>query len=802
MNTQFSLNHMIHSLSLYQFLTETEFNYDQYLFLSVTEGECDITLDSSTTRTLSVNELVLLPPWTRCSLSPSPSCVCLILQISPRFLLECFSPVTVFRQAFFSADFPVLKDMQPYLYQLARLWRAPSPTPEYRAIGLLFSCLESFRMVLQTISADKSNDCCDSKYDRLFTYIEQHISEPLSLHQTAQAVGLTPQYLSAFFQKNRNCTFMDYVNGQKAEAAKIWMKYTSCSEKEIAEKTGFKTIAAFQKCIRDFPETSLYPESGYIQKLPDSAILTEYPVSLPGISGLSEEPAIPEQTLAVSSGFPETLIQADSKSVVKLPDSWKKLLNIGFACHLSDSALRKQLIDFQTRYHFQYGRICRIFDLVTIRQINNKTYYGFDLIFQILDLMQSIDLIPFLDIGNKYAKANYCFSEYYVFSSNETPQEHYQKTAHVLPEFIRACCNRYGSDTVEKWHFEIYFDIISQSHTKLTYWQYLNYYRKLEHIIHEFLPACPVGGPGFNTYASLTELKNLLQTAQEEQIRFDFFSIYIYACTEGGNTPHLSLDPDIMTTRTRQSVQLIHKFHPNAPVYVTEFNFSFMSRNFLNDTLFQSSLIARYLTQNLDIVQGLGYFVMSDISTRYTDSDGLFFGGNGLYNYCGIRKPSFYAYAYYHELGNFLVDKGENYIITLSSFSSFQAVFFHYTHITPEAAQSEQNKLLLTDPQRCFETDTPRSFHVRIPGAVPGIYMVKSYLLSENSGNVLPFWSKSPAITELHEKDLTFFKHLSHPATDMYSIEVSENKVLEFSICLNPQDMVLLQIDYNSAGSL
>ncbi len=95
----------------------------------------------------------------------------------------------------------------------------------------------------------------------------------------------------------------------------------------------------------------------------------------------------------------ELIYKISSKSSKNCSDSWRYLLNMGYAYQFNDNRMQAQLKEIQQAIHFQYGRICRLLDLTTIHEINHSKRYGFEHIFLLLDEMNRLHLTPFIELG-------------------------------------------------------------------------------------------------------------------------------------------------------------------------------------------------------------------------------------------------------------------------------------------------------------------------------------------------------------------------------------------------------------------
>ncbi len=79
-------------------------------------------------------------------------------------------------------------------------------------------------------------------------FVKDHITDPnLSRTTIADAVHISPDYLSFVFHKESGEVLSAYINGERIAQAKKLLMNTQASSQEIAEKTGFSNVSYFHK---------------------------------------------------------------------------------------------------------------------------------------------------------------------------------------------------------------------------------------------------------------------------------------------------------------------------------------------------------------------------------------------------------------------------------------------------------------------------------------------------------------------------------------------------------------------------
>lgn len=810
-----NLETIIHSASLYRLHQNTVICLPEYTVICLLENHARAAVSLQDIHVkLSPCDLILLPPQTTLEICPDHFTIFLFVRIYPEFLLQTIDAYDSFRQCLCSAEISRINAITADVLKLSHLYLTEKESSRYRIISRMYDILAILEPLLSPDPGRLDTSSSAARRGlKLTQYISRHIQEPLKLQDTAAALGLTPQYLASCFQKHFGCTFLTYVNQEKIRRCQAWIEFTQLPEEAVASAFGFADGAAFQKqFVRILGQTpDAFREQAWqgltYREPPGDSVLP--------VSSHYTDLLLSDHTTKQSSPFyaPETANSNPSSDQAghqicrlrpdcKKPmyDSWRDILNLGYAHYYSNPSIRSQLKDIQDEIPFRYGRISRLLDFTTIHPLKDSSFYGFEIIFRTLDFMQSLHLIPFLDLGFKNIKFPVYYIDTPIIYDDDPIDVYYTKLIQILPDFIRACCNRYGKEIVEQWRFEVYYDFINETEMKsnITFWQFLNYYKEIQRILKTYLPACQAGGFGYNTFLPLEAFEKRLELLKAQEVEPDFFSFYVFGIIEDGDKIGLSADPEYVLEKTKRAVYTIRSHYPAKPIYITEFNLNASSQNYLNDTVFQSCYLARYLNRNLSLVQGMGYFTLSDITVIPSAPEDLLFGGNGLYTCPGIRKPVFYTYYFFNRLGNKILHQDKYSLITAHSRYSLQALFYHYVHTSGTADFSLSCRELLSSPEHMFEPAPPRHIQIQIPGLTPGVYLFKTYLLSPHQRNLFQYWAKYRSINNLSEQDLEFFARLSYPETDLFIRTTEDDGLLTFTVTLNPSEVKLFLIDYVS----
>ena len=197
---------------------------------------------------LSAGELLLPGPGELCALSPlSPPVRLLIIRLEPA-LFERALP-TLRRTVFDEARLRACMTGDPYdalLQALLALVRdARQPLPERELLLLSRGALLLRRMLLSVphhlLSAgeDAARQRKRERLERVLSYVQAHLTEPIRLRELAEQEGVTLPYLSHVLHDSLGLTFQDYLNDLRFQQALSLMEDPSLTLQELAQRCGF-----------------------------------------------------------------------------------------------------------------------------------------------------------------------------------------------------------------------------------------------------------------------------------------------------------------------------------------------------------------------------------------------------------------------------------------------------------------------------------------------------------------------------------------------------------------------------------
>jgi AraC family transcriptional regulator len=94
------------------------------------------------------------------------------------------------------------------------------------------------------------NGLSKSKLQQAISYINEHLTEDLSLKDIANVVGISPFYFTNLFKQSTGMTAYQYVIYHRIERAKQLLRDRELSIAEVSERVGFRSQSHFSNIFR------------------------------------------------------------------------------------------------------------------------------------------------------------------------------------------------------------------------------------------------------------------------------------------------------------------------------------------------------------------------------------------------------------------------------------------------------------------------------------------------------------------------------------------------------------------------
>lgn len=327
--------------------------------------------------------------------------------------------------------------------------------------------------------------------------------------------------------------------------------------------------------------------------------------------------------------------------------------------------------------------------------------YNFQYIDTLYDALLALHIRPFVELSFMPSKLASGSNTVFWWKGNITPPKDMGKWKGLIAALIAHWKQRYGEAEISKWYFEVWNEPDLKIFFTGSPEDYLQLYQATAITIKSVCPQCRVGGPAS---ADFPMEKKFLEYVIANHVPVDFMSSHIYAIKHGfvdNATGQVSTvfdtSPDTIVGRMRASRELIqHSALPRLELHFTEWGSSYTSKDPLHDQYDQASFILDKVREASPYVTSMSYWTFTDIFEERGPRFTPFYGGFGLLNYEGIRKPSYFAYKFLSELGSSDIAatdtaaNGPQSWITCTGSRQVQALFWNYTPIAPPPGMDDQ----------------------------------------------------------------------------------------------------------------
>ena len=122
------------------------------------------------------------------------------------------------------------------------------PYVEHLIAALSIHLIRQYSVKNQSIQ--NSNGLSKNKLQKAISYINEHLTENLSLKDISNVVGMSPFYFTNLFKQSTGMTAYQYVIYHRIERAKQLLRKQGLSIAEVSEQVGFESQSHFTNVFR------------------------------------------------------------------------------------------------------------------------------------------------------------------------------------------------------------------------------------------------------------------------------------------------------------------------------------------------------------------------------------------------------------------------------------------------------------------------------------------------------------------------------------------------------------------------
>lgn len=686
-------------------------------------------------------------------------------------------------------------------------------------LDLVVILLEHFEVPIETKNKQIENN---QRLVGILQYMNLHCTEAhIGLQDIAKEFSLSPQYLSRYFKLNVGVSLKKYLDNMRLNKSLFALQATNQTVTDIALKFGFPDSKAYYRVFKEILGiTPMHYREHYQVEL-EKGFSKDY------LSINSKESFVnlfkhlerkPNNRLQIKEG--ERVTIDVSKSLNKINRSFIKLMTFGFAPHALRKDFHEQLKQIRGEIGFEYVRFHGIFSdqlLVYNQKSDGSYYFNFNHIDSLLDNLLEAGLKPFIEIGFMPRDLASTGDKIFWWDAHISPPRDMDRWLNLLDAFFRHLINRYGLQKVRTWYFEFWNEPEVEYFWSGTRQEFFTFYAESYRCIKAIDSEIKLGGFGTIDFTNhqywLDEFDALIQS---ENIGIDFFSFHVYNLSQNFAPKANSIGSLNDVERAGNAIQklaesggimlgdgqnfsgcidrIIDKIRGlsslNKELWITEWNANTDSRDLVHDTCYMATFIIKSALENNEKVTGMGFWTFTDIFDEFQLEQPLFHGGFGLLTYNGIKKAGYHAFYFLSKLGENLVSRDEDMVVTKSG-DDYQILLFNYSHPNYLYRKFDYSQLSPTSRYTVFDKECVKSFQLNLEG-LQGEYKIKKQYVNRQQGSSYDAWVESGAPNEMDKDSINYIRGRAEPGVKIEDISVQNNYILE--TVLQPHEIQLIEI--------
>ena len=653
-------------------------------------------------------------------------------------------------------------------------------------------------------------------------YVEEHYSQDISLNDLAEKLHLALSYLSRFSKKTLGMTFTDYVNTVRLKHATLEFARSEKSVTRIAMENGFSNITTFNRTFKK--HYGMSPTEYRAQQKKTAAETAESTSASPEFTdGGSEVFGILQSSLEMQGGTrPEQMLPAgeagneenrsireavSAASPRRMKRPWNELINIGRLADLKDNRMRTELARVNSALKYRYVRVWNVLS----DEVNLGTYkgdrvsdYDFGILDSCIDFLLQNHIRPFFHLGFNlpYEARNHSSTEAAFAANNIGSLFHftsYSEMCGVLRVLLKHLLERYGEDEVAEFRFGLWYpNLYYQLPGFMTDEDRCAYAVHTYRTIREVLPEAIIGAADFSLLFEKDRIHERIVYMTEHGVEPDFVTCvsypYRFVLQDGEVVRAWQIQSGFMRSEiaSLQSVLAGTRWN-DLPVWITEYNFTVEQRNYLNDIRFKGAYILKNMIDVCDMVDGAGYFMLSDIYSEWIDTNRVLFGGCGILNKNGISKPSYFALYFLSRVRRNICASSENYLLSSDGRGNYSLIIHNFTDPGLGILMKPERSIGSDDLQGIFKEAGNLEIRLTIEDMEPGSYRFRRRIVNAANGDLAQWLLDNHTVYGLDQADISYLQQTCMPKLSIYADHVNADGRLNVNCVLAPNDFAIFE---------
>ncbi len=341
---------------------------------------------------------------------------------------------------------------------------------------------------------------------------------------------------------------------------------------------------------------------------------------------------------------------------------WRKAIAVGRAFDLLRQDLLAHLAQLQRDVGFRSCRFHAVFDddmQVVLRQPDGSLAFQWRFVDQAYDALLALGLKPFVELNPMPTVLASGTQQMFWYKMNVTPPKVMAEWEQLIEAFARHLIDRYGSEEVRSWWFEVWNEPNLSGFWSGSKEDYFALYDASARALKRVDAGLRVGGPASS---KANWLEDLIRHCDASGTPLDFVSSHLYPQDEyvdyqdRAGSPHAP--GGFFAATIAEAVRKVHALRPGLPVHWTEWNAMSCAstasidwcNNATNDQLHGAALAARACVELDGTLDTLCWWVASDVFSEGGIPRSAFSMTYGLMTIHGIPKAAYHAFAFLRRL--------------------------------------------------------------------------------------------------------------------------------------------------------
>ncbi len=445
--------------------------------------------------------------------------------------------------------------------------------------------------------------------------------------------------------------------------------------------------------------------------------------------------------------------------------------------------------------------------------------YSWQYVDAVYDYILSAGMRPFVGLTFMPERLASGDSTVYWWKANITPPKDYAKWQELVYQVARHFTERYGVEEVKQWFFEVWNEP-NQYPWMFTgdMDQYLKLYECAARAVKRVCRDYRVGGPAAGVTNLAKWVGGLIDYCHSNRVPIDFVTAHVYTSKGAPGAKHydpketdgipawvpgrtwplanIYYDPDGGIGDVRGAYDAVKASPmPHLDIYFTEWGLTCDYWDPLRDSYHAASFLLSRIKSIRGYVKGASYCEVSDVFEEDGPPTDHFHGGFGLVNLQGLRKPSYFAYAYLNQLGDIELECDDTDAFACCDARGVQVLFWDCT-----VRQDQPNR-------QYYSRDVPAlpvgKARLTVAGLKPGTYDLSVYCTGYRRNDVYTSYldMRHPGtLTQEEIRSLAKQSDGSPVETGKMTISGDSGGVFGYDVDVRENDVYLITLSTSGAG--